>query len=580
MGLLPKLKEYGGRRDFLEAFMGYDHNLKTNEGTWFDEMNLTAAEFPVFSTRKRRGVVSQLTAPAGLAEKDALAYVDGADLVYNGYTVHMELSTAASMKPKQLVSMGAYLLIWPDKKYLNTADLTDFGAMENSVTLTSDISVTLCRADGSGYGNYVQSVTAPEAPADKDYWMDIGEEKPVLKQWNESTGMWVSIATTYLKIASAGIDTGFKQWDGVTVSGFTNEALNSTYVLQAVGEGYIVVIGILQDPIEQTGGVSIERSVPPMDYVTECDNRIWGCKYGLVGGKTVNEIYACKLGDFKNWNCFMGLSTDSYAASRGSDGVFTGAATLQGHPLFFKENYIEKVYPSSTGAHQIVTAPARGVQKGCWRSLQVVGEVLYYKGTKDVCAYTGSLPVAVSEALGEDEWSDARAGAVGEVYYIAMKDRNGAWTMFTYDTAKRIWHKEDAVKPMAFAVKDGELYYIDEESSELVCVSGAEGTEETSLAWMAESGVIGFEQAGQKYISRFVFRAELEKGAELRLEIRYDEGPWQKRGCFTRPGLGSFVLPVMPRRCDHLRIRLSGHGGVKIYSMAKYLEQGSDRVRR
>ena len=40
-------------------------------------------------------------------------------------------------------------------------------------------------------------------------------------------------------------------------------------------------------------------------------------------GEAVNEIYASKLGDFRNWRCFEGLSTDSYAAARGSDGAFT-----------------------------------------------------------------------------------------------------------------------------------------------------------------------------------------------------------------------------------------------------------------
>ena len=40
--------------------------------------------------------------------------------------------------------------------------------------------------------------------------------------------------------------------------------------------------------------------------------------------------------------------------------------------------------------------PCRGVQKGSWRSLCVVNEVLYYKGRTEICAYDGSVPVAVS----------------------------------------------------------------------------------------------------------------------------------------------------------------------------------------
>ena len=50
------------------------------------------------------------------------------------------------------------------------------------------------------------------------------------------------------------------------------------------------------------------------------------------------------LGDFRNWQCFMGLSTDSYYGNLGTDGKFTGAITHMGYPLFFKENCLHKVY--------------------------------------------------------------------------------------------------------------------------------------------------------------------------------------------------------------------------------------------
>ena len=56
----------------------------------------------------------------------------------------------------------------------------------------------------------------------------------------------------------------------------------------------------------------------------------------------VNELYACKLGDFKNWNCFLGISTDSYVASVGTDGPWTGAVTYLGNPIFFKETCLHK----------------------------------------------------------------------------------------------------------------------------------------------------------------------------------------------------------------------------------------------
>jgi len=86
-----------------------------------------------------------------------------------------------------------------------------------------------------------------------------------------------------------------------------------------------------------------------MDFITESGNRLWGCKYGVADGETVNEIYCCKLGDFKNWECYQGVSTDSWRASCGTDGKWTGAATLADSPIFFKEDCFHRVYPSATG---------------------------------------------------------------------------------------------------------------------------------------------------------------------------------------------------------------------------------------
>ena len=38
----------------------------------------------------------------------------------------------------------------------------------------------------------------------------------------------------------------------------------------------------------------------------------------------------------------------------------------------------------------------------------------------------------------------------------------------------------------------------------------------------------------------------------------------------------TFVLPVVPRRCDHLRFRMKGTGEMKIYSISRIMEVGGD----
>ena len=95
--------------------------------------------------------------------------------------------------------------------------------------------------------------------------------------------------------------------------------------------------------------------------------------------------------------------------------------------------------------------------------------------------------------------------------------------------------------------------------------------------WQATSGIIGYEMIDNKYISRFNVRMRMEAGSMVKLEIQYDsDGVWRDQGVMRWKGTDSFVLPVIPCRCDHFMLRLSGTGDVKIYSMAKIIEQGSD----
>ena len=342
MPFFPKLRGNSPTKEFLDTFGGYDHNLKIGDGMWYDEENMTAEHFPLLATRHKRGVVQSFTKPLGIITKDTLAYVDGHSLYYNGDKI--EGLVLSDDGPKQMISMGAYLLIWPDKVWLNTVNMTEWGYMEQRNTTAAAVKVTLTQRDGTGYATIV--TVAPDSPADGALWMDVSDDTPVLKKWSAQSGMWVSIPTTYLKIECANIGAGLSKGDGVSISGFTADlaSLNGSFVVEAAEDGYIVVIGIVKgNEFTETGEVKVERTVPEMDYVCESGNRVWGCKYGFVNGKTVNEIYASKLGDFKNWNVFQGLSTDSYVASRGSDGQFTGAIAHLGYPLFFKENCLEKV---------------------------------------------------------------------------------------------------------------------------------------------------------------------------------------------------------------------------------------------
>ena len=575
---LPKLRELQASRQMVDTFRGYNHNLRISDGEFFDMKNMTSDYYPVLSPRKKRGVYTSPESPKGMIAKDALCYVDGSNFVINEYPVDMGLND----EPKQLISMGAYVIIMPDKKWINTLDVTEFGDIEASFTSTSDVTFSLCTVDGADYENMTVSADEPEEPENMALWIDTSSKPHTLKQYSATSSMWVQIATTYIKISSPGIGAAFEQYDGVDISGIVSEDLqdlNASMVIWAKGDDYIVVIGLLDNVTEQTveeGAIKVERKMPELDFITESENRLWGCRYGVANnGEVVNEIYASKLGDFKNWSCYMGLATDSYTASCGTDGQFTGAITHMGYPLFFKENCVHKVYGNYPANFQIQTTACRGVQKGCERSLAIVNEVLYYKARNGICAYDGSLPTEASYALGNEAYSEAVGGGHGNKYYVTMKDVTGNWNLFVYDTAKGMWHKEDDLHAESFCSCRNELYAIS--NGDIITMLGSGDDYEGDLEWMVQTGEIGISSPDMKYISRLTVRMSMDIGSEVRFYAQYDfSEAWEELFTLRSDNLRSFSLPIRPKRCDHMKIRIEGVGMAKIYSITKTIEQGSE----
>lgn len=581
----PQLKVPAMDRQVVDNFKGYNHNMRIGDGEFYDMMNMTTDNAPVISTRKPRGVYREASGYLqGLIAKEKLCYVDGQYFVIGDEKVDMGLSVDEAVdwsRGKQVVSIGAYAVIFPDCKYINTKTL-EWGDINVENVSQEDVRLELCNADGEVYKGISSGETAPEAPAEGALWLDTSVD--VLKQYNAD--VWVTIPQTYVKLYSTGIGAGISQYDGIEVDGVTlADELNGGAVVYACGDDFVVIPGIIDEAVNQApfdGRITVRRRMPLVDYVTESGNRLWGCRYGVAhNGEFVNEIYCSKLGDFKNWRCYMGISTDSYTASCGTDGPFTGAATHRGYPLFWKENCVHKVYGSVPSNFRIQVTECRGVQKGSWRSLAEVDGVLFYKSTDGIWAYDGSMPDKISEKLGRDNYAFATGCGHCGKYYVSMFGPNGA-DMFVYDKAKRLWAKDDRIGIVGMASLGTELYgvWCDLESldnnSKIYFLSGGAITEK-DIPWMLETGVIGASLPDSKYLTKVQIRMNAEEGTTFRVFVEYDSsGEWIHLFSGLAEKLRSFTIPVLPKRCDHLRLKIEGVGGADIFSITKTFMMGSD----
>ena len=269
-------------------------------------------------------------------------------------------------------------------------------------------------------------------------------------------------------------------------------------------------------------------------------------------------------------------SSDSYAASCGTDGPFTGACAYLGNPLFFKEHCVHKVYGSYPAVFRIQDTACRGVQAGCHKSLAIVDETLFYRARSGICAYEGALPVDVSQALGEQPCVAAAGGALGGKYYISLEHPQDGWQLFVFDTARKLWHREDELRAEGFCALEGELYCIDGKSRNIITMGGSGEQDSEPVRWMVQTGPIDLRSADRKYLSGLDLRLQPEAGSKTEIHVCYDSGSWEHLCTIHSDRLRSINVPIRPRRCEHMQLRIEGEGMVKIHAMVQKWQRGSD----
>lgn len=719
MSYLPHLNTTSKMQSVQEEFRGLNHNVFLNDTELYDMKNMSVDNYPFASPRKRRGkfktdngdIFGSFTYESGvkvhcngIASKQGFCFAEGTGFYYksntdNTYRYVGELSDC----DKQFVSLGSYILIFPDKKYFDSFQYINrdkpnewfeerglerkafFGSLEAEFKSATPVAMNMCNVYGEDYEFKFVSKNEPadDEVENGDMWLDVSTSPAKMMQYSQTYSGWLEITSNYIKLTfTSDITRKFSGYDGVTLSGFPKalKDFNSATVLYQTGKNedgssYVVVPGIIspqtdieshilfddtqantnnsiqyyptlyKEMITQQIGttnakmttihyytdseysnpvyteemrvdfstpsgtvraadtltdISIARKIPDMDFVCELDNRLWGCS------SENHEIYSSKLGSPFNFNCFLGLSTDSGVITVGSDGDFTGCVAHLGYVLFFKEDCVHKIYGTKPTNYQVTNVALRGVQKGSERSICIVNETLFYKSKSGVMMFQGALPECISDELGTEYYSDAVAGACGNKYYISMKDSENKWQLFAYDTTTGLWHKEDNTHFKFTLTASSDLYYIDGDDLSLNTILGKGDAfsverlfdstltdnaqyvtdmyhieREEAVEWSLESGDLYSNSIDNKYISRLRILLELKKDTKINVYLKYDnEKSWKcvctKSFKYAGSTRNTYNIPIVPRRSRRMKIRISGVGDCLIQAIAKSIEQGSE----
>lgn len=192
---------------------GLDERLIIDESSFSAMKNMSTRFFPAVSTRLPRGTALQTIAnPHGLYWKNHLFWISGTKCFYDDSEISGMTVTDGD---KQIVGMGAYICVFPDKKVFNTA--------------TGEVNAVDATYDQNG------TITFEELSQD----------------------------SAFCKITATGIQNSFKLHDGVTIYGVNDKAFlvdgqPATKVVSETGTNYIVVSAVIQNA--WTGKVTMTSS--------------------------------------------------------------------------------------------------------------------------------------------------------------------------------------------------------------------------------------------------------------------------------------------------------------------------------
>ncbi|MBQ8603910.1 MAG: hypothetical protein IJ410_03580 [Oscillospiraceae bacterium] len=482
-------------------FGGINRGSYANDGQLADSKNISLDDYPALTPRRAKKVILEgMENPQAVYSYNGkLAYIDGTDFYFDG-----EKKGSVSRTEKQITAITDRIIIFPDKMCFDISD--------------GKLTALECEYKATGATFTENSITV------------------------------------------TGDDFAFKDGDAIEITGCTvNKGNNRSVVIKSVDGKVLNFNDSTFTAGEETAEVTFKRSVPDMDFITEYNNRLWGCKG--------NTIYASKLGDPYNFNVFSGVSSDSYSVDVGSQGEFTGVAAYTSQIVFFKENCIHKLMGTKPSSFSIVTSIAPGVQKGCERSICNIQDTIFYKAVNGVMAFTGNIPESISDVLGTTKYVDAVAGADSEKYYICLEDSDGKKELMIFDVAKGLWIKEGEIDAIDFTYHQGHLCYIDGSDKKVYSCNHRE--EKERFDWYREFRETEENAVHKKGYMRLYIDRDCEPDSEVRILVNYDRKGWQLvyNGMYNQRKI--IRVPLMPERCGICSFRIEGRGYSRIKSLTR-----------
>lgn len=477
---LPQASYKNKGTTFIQQFLGYDHNLRTQAGEFYDMNNMSLDNYPVISTRQGEEDILALSGnPNGLWEyaPDTLMAVSG-NLLRIGITkssrgeILPESAQYLTDSEKSFATIGAYTVIMPDKVIFNSEKKTLTNIVRSYTSKAYGgqylvMQIIPCDIDGKEIAYEEHPEDTPPSDQTK-YWYDTTNN--VFKKYSTSEEKWIRMESPYVKLipristSESSYDPpegtldeqavkdkkelsdflkGFSPLDTITYSGTQNASPDDPdlwfdYIVYGTGkedETNYIILSMIE--VKKMASFTIRTKCPDLDHLVALNNRVWGVS------NSTHEIFACKLGDPTQWFNYADIASDSYAISLGFADEITASAAYNNYIHFFTEDKIIKIYGDYPSNYQMHTTKADGVISGGQDTVVNVEGILYYVSPIGVMRYDGSMPYFCGQKFAPNFLTGKKvaAGRDGMKYCLSVSKNGVSEGVFVLDTGYGLWSK-------------------------------------------------------------------------------------------------------------------------------------------
>lgn len=518
--MLPALESTKTYRHVERDFSGgLWHRCGGGENGFYDCENVCGTQHPAISPRPpRRRWMNLSEGVQGMHCSNALYLVSDGELMMSLSENRVRVLGDVSNEPKVFGTLDRSVLVMPDFKVYDT--------------VTEKLS-----------NKYVALLLANVLVHNQDYV--------------DGDGIARTIKRNTLHCVDFNFLDYFKPGDSVRISG--TKSNNGYYTIRGVEE---FDLRFDEDAFvaEDMPTCYIILDMPLLQGMCTVDDRLWG----YMG----NYIYACAPGQVTNWYRYDGDAQSSFKMMVADRGPFTACTMHAGHPVFFKCNCMVEVYGDSPVNYSLVRTSLSGVAPGSGASLCSVGGSLYYLSDNGVMCCSGSSARVISEALGT-HLKNGFATTDGRRYYLCAVDEQGVRALYVYDTETQAWYKEDGRNIVHLGYLNGDVYaYCSDNSLYIIGkdVTG-NGTPLGEVESYTEFHPLCDYERGEMVPVRLGVRVWCDKDCTLTLSVRYDDGEWEPRATLQNEGERLWYVPLQPRVCHTLRVRVQGRGNYRICAL-------------